>query len=79
MRLIALAQNNMPFSAENIEWNNPISLLHKFNINMDNNMNQNNNQNNFGNRNNQDNFNNTPNNNFNNQNIWKIRKWKNKL
>ena len=68
MRLIALAQNNMPFSAENIERNNPIPPLPKFNINMNNNMNQNNNQNNFGNRNNQDNFNNTPNSNFNNQN-----------
>ena len=70
MRLIALAQNNMPFSAENIERNNPIPPLPQFNINMNNNMNQNNNQNqnNFGNRNNQDNFNNTPNSTFNNQN-----------
>ena len=41
MRLIALAQNNMPFSAENIERNNPIQPLHQFNINL--NMNNNNN------------------------------------
>ena len=41
MRLIALAQNNMPFSAENIERNNPIQPLPQFNINL--NMNNNNN------------------------------------
>ena len=41
LRLIALAQNNMPFSAENIERNNPIQPLHQFNINL--NMNNNNN------------------------------------
>ena len=61
LRLIALAQNNMPISAESIERNNPIPPLPQFNLN-------NNNQNNFGNRNNQNNFsnNNTPNMNFNN-------------
>ena len=41
MRLIALAQNNMPFSAEYIERNNPIQPLPQFNINL--NMNNNNN------------------------------------
>ena len=62
LRLIALAQNNMPISAESIQRNNPIPPLPQFNLN------NNNNQNNFGNRNNQDNFsnNNTPNMNFNN-------------
>jgi hypothetical protein len=74
LRLIALAQNNMPISAEVIDMNNPVPPLPKFNLN-NNNMNQNNNnnnQNNFGNRNannnnminNQNNQNN--NNNFNN-------------
>ena len=70
MRLIALAQNNMPFSAENIERNNPIPPLPQFNINLNMNNNNNQNQNNFGGRNNQDNFNNNQNNqnNFNNNN-----------
>ena len=67
LRLIALAQNNMPISSESIERNNPIPPLPQFNLNSNNNMNQNNNQNNFGNRNNQDNFNNNnPNMNYNN-------------
>ena len=51
LRLIALAQNNMPFSAENIIRNNPIPNLPVFNLNNNNNMNQNNNQNNYGNMN----------------------------
>ena len=60
LRLIALAQNNMPFSAENIERNSPIPPLPSFNINI------NNNQNNYANRNTQDNFNNSNQNNQNN-------------
>ena len=44
LRLIALAQNNMPYSAENIIRNNPIPNLPAFNLN-NNNMNQNNNNN----------------------------------
>ena len=34
LRLIALAQNNMPFSEENIERNSPIPPLPQFNLNM---------------------------------------------
>ena len=65
MRLIALAQNNMPFSAQNIEMNSPIPPLPNFNFN---NNNQNNNDNNQSN-----NFNNNQSNNFNNnQNIYEI-------
>ena len=48
LRLIALAQNNMPFSAENIERNNPIPPLPKFNLNNCMNQNNNTNQNNLG-------------------------------
>ena len=75
LRLIALAQNNMPFSEENIERNSPIPPLPQFNLNMNSN-NQNNirnkntsNNNNFQNQNN-NNFNNNQyeNNNFNNNN-----------
>ena len=33
LRLIALAQNNMPFSPQNIEMNNPIPPLPNFNLN----------------------------------------------
>ena len=44
MRLIALAQNNMPFSEENIEKNYPIPPLPKFNLNISVNNNFNNNQ-----------------------------------
>ena len=66
LRLIALAQNNMPFSAENIDRNDPIPPLPTFNIN-NNNMNQNNNtQNNFENRNANNYLNQSQNNNFNN-------------
>ena len=36
LRLIALAQNNMPFSAENIDRNNPIPPLPQFNLNISN-------------------------------------------
>ena len=67
LRLIALAQNNMPFSAENIDRNDPIPPLPTFNINNNNNMNQNNNtQNNFENRNANNYLNQSQNNNFNN-------------
>ena len=74
LRLIALAQNNMPFSAENIDRNNPIPPLPQFNLN-NNNVNQNNNlgnrnANNFQNQS-QDKFNSNQNNNnnfINNQN-----------
>ena len=41
MRLIALAQNNMPFSEENIEKNYPIPPLPKFNLNISENNNLN--------------------------------------
>jgi len=44
MRLIALAQNNMPFSEDNIKSNNPIPPLPKFNLNISLNNNFNNNQ-----------------------------------
>lgn len=44
MRLIALAQNNMPFSEENIEKNYPIPPLPKFNLNISENNNFNINQ-----------------------------------
>ena len=67
LRLIALAQNNMPFSAENIDRNNPIPPLPVFNLNNNNNMNQNNNQNNYGNMN-TNNYQNQSRDNFNNQN-----------
>ena len=69
LRLIALAQNNMPYSAENIIRNNPIPNLPAFNLN-NNNMNQNNNnnnQNNYGNMN-SNNYQNQSRDNFNNQN-----------
>ena len=52
MRLIALAQNNMPFTAQSIEMNNPIPPLPFFDLNNNqnnNNNNQNNNQNNINN------------------------------
>ncbi len=63
LRLIALAQNNMPFSEENIERNSPIPPLPQFNLNMNSN-----NQNNIRNKNtsNNNNFQNQNNNNFNN-------------
>ena len=74
LRLIALAQNNMPFSAEVIDRNNPIPPLPNFNLN--NNMNQNNNQSNYANRNinnyqnqSKDNLNNNQNNQNNNPNF----------
>ena len=58
LRLIALAQNNMPFSAQNIEMNSPIPPLP--NLVMNNNNNQGNN--NFNNnQNNNNNFNNNQN------------------
>ena len=56
LRLIALAQNNMPFSAENIERNSPIPPLPKFNYSINNNvMSINNSQINFNNKNENDN------------------------
>jgi len=59
LRLIALAQNNMPFSPQNIEMNNPIPPLPNFNLN--NNQNNNNNNNFNNNQNNNNNFNNNQN------------------
>ena len=52
MRLIALAQNNMPYTAQSIEMNNPIPPLAQFNLNNLNNNNQNNNNQNNQNCNN---------------------------
>ena len=66
LRLIALAQNNMPFTEQSIEKNNPIPPLPNFDLNR----NPNNNQNNFNqnnNNNNQYNFNQN-----NNQDIYEI-------
>ena len=63
LRLIALAQNNMPFTAQNIEMNNPIPPLPNFDLN---NNNIQNNNNNIQNNNNQNNFNQ---NNFNQNNF----------
>ena len=61
MRLIALAQNNMPYNAQSIEMNNPIPPLAQFSFNNPNINNQSNNK-----QNNQNfNFNN-------NQNIYEI-------
>ena len=58
LRLIALAQNNIPFSAENIKKNEPLPpYLPQFNLNKNNNMNPNN-QINFRNEKDQDNHNN---------------------
>ena len=57
MRLIALAQNNMPYSANNIETNNPIPPLPNFDLNNNNNQNNNNQINNNKNNNNNNNLN----------------------
>ena len=71
LRLIALAQNNMPFTGQSIEMNNPIPPLPNFNLNnfnQNNNNNQSNNNqnNNMNNRQNNNDYNNQNNNNFNN-------------
>ena len=66
MRLIALAQNNMPFTAQSIEMNNPIPPLPCFDLNNNQN-NSNQNQNNINQNNNIQN-NNIQNNNNQNQN-----------
>ena len=77
LRLIALAQNNMPFTAQSIEKNNPIPPLPNFDLNNFNpnnsNIQSNNNQNNnLNNKQDNNNFNNQ-NNNFNsNQNPYEI-------
>ena len=67
LRLIALAQNNMPFNEQSIEMNNPIPPLPNFDLNS----NPNNNQNNFNQNNNNNNQNNFNQNN-NNQDIYEI-------
>ena len=67
LRLIALAQNNMPYSEEIIGMNNPIPPLPVFDLNQNNNQNQFNNYNN--NQGNNTNNINSTNNNNNNPNI----------
>ena len=70
MRLIALAQNNMPYTAQNIEMNNPIPPLPNFDLNNNNNQNNQNNNHNNNQNNNQNNKKNINQNN--NQNIYEI-------
>ena len=69
MRLIALAQNNMPFTAQSIEMNNPIPPLPFFDLNKNQN-NNNQNQNNINQNNNIQNNNNQNQNN--NKDIYEI-------
>ena len=70
MRLIALAQNNMPFTAQSIEMNNPIPPLPFFDLN--NNQNKSNQNQNNKNQNDINQNNNNNNNQNNNKDIYEI-------